>query len=371
MKKVLGPVLLVVLIVGVVGAVFFSARDQFDEMSVVTIRGLIGSEKEAFFKDPRVIEALRSANLEVQVEKAGSRQIADKLQQGDYDFASPSGVPAAEKIRREQPDSTSYEIFFTPMALASWSQIGEILEANGVAENQGDFYTFDMARFLDLVQNDTRWEDLNNNDAYNVSKLVLISSTDVRTSNSAAMYLALASFVANENNVIQDSADIKRVMPLMETIFLEQGYQEGSSAVPFNDYLTMGIGKAPMVMIYESQFLYQAATEGGVSPDMLLMYPEPTIYTKHFIIALNEDADRLGKLLRNDPEIQNDPDLQSAAAQLQQLAVEHGFRTSDAASFREFTTQKNIAVNDNLVNVIDPPTFEVLEEMIQRIEQQF
>ncbi len=83
----------------------------------------------------------------------------------------------------------------------------------------------------------------------------MIVSTDVRKSNSAAMYLALASYVVNGNNVVQNEEDIQRVIPLVEPLFLKQGYSEYSSEGPFEDYLSMGIGKAPLVMIYEAQSL--------------------------------------------------------------------------------------------------------------------
>lgn len=371
MKKVLGPILLILFIVGIAAAIYFSAREQLATLQVVTIRGLIGSEKEAFFKDPRVIETLRKANLDVHVEKAGSRQIADKIAEGGYDFVSPSGVPAAEKIRREQDVSGSYEVFFTPMAVASWKPIAEILVANGIAEAQAGYYMLDMEQFLGLIEQEKRWEDLSDNASYDVSKSILINSTDVRTSNSAAMYLSLASYVANANTVVRNDEEIANVMPLMESIFFKQGFQEQSSAVPFNDYLTMGIGKAPLVMIYESQFIYQAATGSGMQPDMVLLYPQPTIYTKHFIISMNEHGDLLGKLLRNDPELQSDPKLKSIAEELQKLAIEHGFRNNDMNYFRDFTSQHTLSVALNLVDIIEPPTYEILEGMIQRIEQHY
>lgn len=374
MKKVVGPVLLVVFVLGVIAALFFSVREQFEAKSVVTIRGLIGSEKEAFFKDPRVVEALLKARLNVQIEKAGSREIADKLKAGSYDFASPSGLPAAEKIRRDTSINVvgSSEVFFTPMVIASWKSIADILVANGIARAEGNYYMLDMDAFFDTFASEQRWTDLSDSSAYDVNKRVMISSTDVRTSNSAAMYLALASYVAQGNNIVQNIADVDdKTMGLLIDLFKAQGFQASSSAVPFNDYLTMGVGKAPMVMVYESQFIYQAATDGSLKPDMVLMYPEPTLYTKHFIIGLNESGDLLGKLLRNDPELQNDPDLQQAAAELQKLEIEHGFRNSDTAYFQQFTQQHGLAVADSLVNVVDPPAYEVLEAMIQRIEQTF
>jgi hypothetical protein len=375
-KKILGPLLLLILVVGVGGAIFFAASQQVGESKIVTLKGVIGSEKEDFFKDPRVVEALRKAHLEVNIVKAGSREIATTFDLREYDFVSPSGVPAKEKLGERYNVAEAYEVFFTPMALASWQPIARILEANGVATNRGDYYTLDLAAFLDLVAKEKRWNELTNSADYNVNKSVLIASTDVRSSNSAAMYLSLASFVLNDNNIVQNDTEIARVFPSVEPLFLRQGFQAGSSAVPFNDYLAMGIGKAPLVMIYESQFIYQATTGGGIKPDMVLIYPEPTLYTKHYIVVPGhsdkaEHAILLGKLLSNDPELQNDPSLGEVAKTLQKLEIEHGFRNSNLVYFTEFTNENNVAVADTLVNIIDPPTYEILEKMIQQIETSY
>ncbi len=52
MKRLLGPFLLIVLIVSVGVAIFLSANQQLALRQIVTVNGLIGSEKEHFFKDP-------------------------------------------------------------------------------------------------------------------------------------------------------------------------------------------------------------------------------------------------------------------------------------------------------------------------------
>jgi len=359
MKRLIGPLLLAVLILGVGAAIFLSASEQFALRRVVLVRGLIGSEKEGFFQDPRVIAALRKGGLDVQVEKAGSRQIATGYNLEEYDFAFPAGVPAAEKIRREHASAKSYDPFFTPMAIASWKPIAQLLVDNGIAQDHGGYYTLDIAAYLQLVSEGKRWSELQNNSKYPVNKSVLIASTDVRKSNSAAMYLALASFVANGNNVVQNETDIQKVIPLMEDLFLKQGYTEYSSEAPFEDYLVMGMGKAPLVMIYEAQFISQAINgNGGTGSDMVLIYPEPTIYSKHILLALSENGARLGELLQNDPE-------------LQRLEAEYGFRNANTAYFQEIKNKGSLSLPDTLVNVIEPPSYEILEQMIQLIEQKY
>lgn len=278
----------------------------------------------------------------------------------DYDFAFPSVSPAAEKIKREANVNKSYEVFFTPMAVASWKMIAGILEANGIVkQREGIYYIIDMTRLLQLIAAEKRWTDLTKNEAYNIKKSLLMGTTDVRQSNSAAMYLSLASYILNNNNIVDSATQIGPIIQPLEALFLRQGFMENSSAGPFKDYLVMGPGKASLVMIYEAQYFEEASrANGGLSDAMALLYPEPTIFTKHILVPFNEKGDRLGAALADDPE-------------LQKLAIEHGFRNRDTTGFRNFLKSHNLAVPETLVNVVEPPTYEILEQMITMIEQRY
>ncbi len=358
LRRILGPLLTVVLIVGVGLAIWYSAGNALDARRIVTVRGLIGSEKEEFFRDERVIAALRSHQLVAEVTKAGSRQIATDYTLSDYDFAFPAGVPGAEKARQSVSGSKSYDTFFTPMAVASWRPIAEILVANGIATDHGGYYTLDMAAYLALVDNDVRWSDLSNSEAYDVNKRILITSTDIRKSNSAAMYLALSSYVWNNNSVVQNAND-PTLSARLQKIFLEQGYTENSSAGPFEDYLMMGMGKAPVVMIYEAQYITQTIKANSMmNEEMVLLYPEPTIFTKHILVAFSDGGNKLGDLLQNDPE-------------LQKLAIEHGFRNGNLSYQRQYWSDNKVELPQDLIDVIEPPSYEVLEALIQQIEAKY
>ena len=62
----------------------FSPRKQKEAvLSGGTLSGLIGSEKEGFFNDPRLAAILQKNGLRVQVEKAGSRAIAQRGDRGE------------------------------------------------------------------------------------------------------------------------------------------------------------------------------------------------------------------------------------------------------------------------------------------------
>lgn len=360
MKKIIAPFLSLLLVAGLGYGIYVSMQERLAQNQAVALRGLIGSEKEEFFADPRVVEALAKNGLKVTVEKAGSRQIATQYNLKDYDFAFPSGSPAAEKIKQEVHVNRSYETFFTPMAVASWKLIANILEANGiVSRREGVYYIIDMQRLMESIVAEKRWSELTHNEGYNVKKSLLVTTTDVRHSNSAAMYLSLASYLFNNNNVVDSPGQIDPLVGKLASLFLRQGFVENSSAVPFQDYLVMGPGKSPLVMVYEAQFLSEAARpNGGISQDMVLLYPEPTIFSKHILVPFNEKADKLGTALTED-------------MQLQFLAIEHGLRNRNAQGFRDFVKTHHLAVPEVLVNVIEPPTYEILEQMIGRVEQRY
>ena len=370
-RKLIAPVLAVVLLAAVGAGAWYSntrirddsavaASAQIERSKQVSLRGLIGSEKEAFFADPRVQKALAAQGISVTVEKAGSRAIASRYDATKFDFGFPSGVPAAQQLRALAKTSDVFNPFYTPIVLASWRPIAEILVANGVAEKQGDFYyTVDLPRLMAMVEKGTRWKDLKSSEAFSTGKSVLLSSTDVRTSNSAAMYLALASYLANNQQIVQSQEDVDRVMPIVAPIFLRQGFQEQSTAGPFEDYLALGMGKAPLLVAYESQLVeFWLKNPDKLKGDMVLLYPKPTIFSKHVLVPYTPAGARLGAALENDPA-------------LRELEHEYGYRTGGAVKGPESWAQRGVKVPEVLVDVIDPPSFEWLERMIVGIEARF
>lgn len=370
-RKIIGPAVALVLIASVAAGIWYShdrlraerdvtAKRKLDAAQTVEVRGLIGSEKDAFFADPKVQAALSREHLSVTVEKAGSRAIAHGFNPQRDDFAFPSGAPAAAELKGLAQASETFTPFYTPVVVASWRPIARILEANHiVAERDHDYFITDMSALLKLMQQHARWKDLPGSDTFATNRAVLINSTDVRTSNSAAMYLSLASYIANNQSVVQSQAEADAVLPLMTELFLRQGFQESSSAAPFEDYLALGMGKAPMLIAYESQLVaFWLAHPEREHGDMVMLYPTPTVFSKHVLVPFNEKGRRLGEALERD-------------AQLQELAHEYGFRTGGNARGPELWEKHGIHTPATVVDVIDPPSNEWLEKMIAGIEQKF
>ncbi|WP_019929845.1 three-helix bundle dimerization domain-containing protein [Nocardia sp. BMG111209] len=322
----------------------------------VLVHGIVGSEKMGFFDDPRVKDALARNGIRIQADAAGSRQIATSVDLDKYDFAFPSSTPAAERILRQRNITTKYTPFSSPMAIATFAPIVDLLTRAGVVK-PGPVPTFDMNRYLDLTQHGTQWDQLPGNTEYPVNKSLLIGTTDPRTSNSAAMYLAVAGYVANDNSIVRGQTAEDFVLGKVARLFTKQGYTENTSEGPFAEYLQAGIGPAPMVWIYEAQFV-EAGVQGKLKPDMQLLYPGPTVLSRHTVVPLTPAGDRIGRLLSTDPE-------------LQQLAAEHGYRTDSSTQFTKIATDHAIPVATDIANVVDPPAYDTLEHLLDGVAKSY
>jgi hypothetical protein len=324
---------------------------------VIELTGLIALDVEPFFKDVRVQKALADKGYRVNVTRIGSREMAAKVVPGQVpDFFFPSGVVAANQItdtaRKSNIATGVYSPFYTPMVIASWATIAQVLAANGLAkETSPKVWSVDMPGLVKAMLERKRWKDLAGSQAYDVSKSVLVSTTDVRRSNSAAMYLALTSFAINGGDIVADRDAAQKVGRKAAELFKRQGYQENYVNGNFDDYVSIGIGKTPLAFIYENQMVSYAMAKKGVAADMVLLYPKPTIFNKVVFVATSEKAKGLGEVLGNDTA-------------LQRLAVEFGFRIGDAAYFAQAAKAAGLAVDERITQVIDPPSFDIMAEMI-------
>ncbi|MCT2583682.1 substrate-binding domain-containing protein [Actinophytocola gossypii] len=353
MKRRLSIALGVVLLVAVIGVIVFDRDDETPTRDVV-VRGVIGSEKLAFFRDERVREAFAAHGVTVEVDTAGSRQIATTVDLAGYDFVFPSSQPAAQRIQRDRNVTTAYTPFQSPMAVATFAPVVEVLERAGVIRDG----LLDVGRYLELARAGTRWDELPGNTEFRARKSVLITTTDPRDSNSAAMYVAIASYVANGNAVVASQDAEARLLPELTGLFLRQGYAQSSSAGPFEDYLVAGMGRVPMALVYESQFLgRQVRGDGTIQPDMRLVYLAPTVYSEHTLVPLTDPGDEVGRLLTTDDR-------------LGRLAAEFGFRTSDPGVFADVMAEHDLTAPD-LVDVVEPPSFETLERLLDGIEARY
>ncbi|MDD3553984.1 MAG: CsgG/HfaB family protein [Deltaproteobacteria bacterium] len=318
--------------------------------SILHLSGLVASEKASIFHDPRVLGLLQQHGMLIDIGVAGSREMLSMSGHGGYDFVFPSGGYLANEIAKTHHADQTYNIFYTPIIVASWKPVADILIANGAVEERNGVYYLKMRKILPMIADGKRWSDLRNNKAYPSDKPIFITSTDVATSNSGAMYLSIASYVSNDNKMPETDGDIERLSSMVQKFFTNQGSQAVSSKEPFDDYLSMGMGRTPMVIAYESQFL-EAVAKGATTADMVMLYPEPTIYVKGVVVPLTEDGKKVGEFLMED-------------AAFSKIATEYGYHIKNARLFRETFNDKGVQLPDSLISVINPLNMNVMNRMI-------
>ena len=354
------------------GALYFALRGQQQEQaaqieqqevaSATVLRGVISLDVEGYFKDPRVQKVLAARRLPVEVVRVGSREMASRVVAGSApDFFFTSGVVSANQIveaaRKANLPAVQVAPFHSPLVIASWEPIAKILVANGLAKAVSPkVYSVDTERLTKLMLARKRWKDLQDSSGYDVSRSVLVSTTDLRRSNSGALYLALTSAALNGDVVTDRPTGQKLALQLTE-LFKRQGYQENYVDGNFDDYVSIGIGKTPMAFLYEFQIVRHALQKKGIGADMVLMYPQPTIVNKEVFVSLNERAKALGELLASDAELQG-------------IAVEYGFRIADTERFVAAVKPTGLAVEPRVTQLVDPPSAEVMTEMIDTVARE-
>ena len=319
------------------------------------VRGVVDSESMKFFGDPRVKAAFAERGLDVRITTTGNRQIATTVARSKYDFALGAGAPPVEALTPRRSSATSVP-FFTPMVVATFTTVARVLERAGVAHDHGGWWTLDMKSFLDLAAQHVRWNELPGSTAYPSTNVVGITSTDITTSNSAEMYASIASYVLNENRVLDSSADVDEVVNSVSPLFLGQDKAHQSTAAVFRDYIAKGEDTTPMAMIPEAAFVARAGDhDGAIRPNMVLMYPDPDVQSPTTLVPLTRAGNAVGRLLTRDPS-------------LQQLTTRHGFRTTlHPAAFGSFVHENHIAVQPHVRDVIEPPAGDILEALMTRI----
>ncbi|WP_062215853.1 hypothetical protein [Streptomyces sp. NBRC 109706] len=360
MRRLWGIVLGVLLLAGVATAVVVG-RDTGGGgggAGSVTVSGVIGSEKAEFFADPEVVAALADRGLTVRAQSVGSWAM-DEVDLAGYDFAFPSSQGPADALRREAGDpGAPLRPFYSPLVVLAHREAAEVLAANGLAtldaDNMGRLF---LADYLAAVEDGRTWQELDGAMPQDgLSGALYVSSTDPLTSNSGALYLAAASFVANDGQVVADEAAVERTAPLLRALVRVQGTQQSSSDGPFRDFVS-GVGN-PLVLVYESQVaaLLFGGAEPGTADGVVVLYPDTTATSDHTLVPLTEDGRRLGEVLTDDPE-------------LRRLAVRHGFRPQGAtAEFTEAAAAHPAHLRDGLdgIRQAPVPTADLLRAMAER-----
>ncbi|MFB6518508.1 hypothetical protein [Streptomyces sp. NPDC056401] len=356
MRRILGIALAVLLVGGVIAVIAIGGQKP-EGTATKTVRGVIGSEKSEFFRDPDVVKALADKGYTVKTETSGSWAM-DQLALKDFDFAFPSSTEPTEGIEEKAgvKGAQNSKPFFSPLVVIARSNAAKVLSEHGLAKMNGkNSGTLLLGPFLKAAAEDKKWQELQGGtSAYpELAGTVFIKTTDPTTSNSGALFLATTSNVANGTTVVANDADIDRTAPLMKKLISVQGAMEQSTDGPFRAFIS-GSGE-PLVLAYESQVasLLQQKQDPG---DMVVLYPDTTVNSPHTFVPISEKATELGSLLANDPKLRS-------------LVVRHGFRpTEGVAEFTAAAAPHTAYLNSGLTGLrqVSAPTVKVLMTLAAR-----
>lgn len=360
MRRNLGIVLGLLLIGGVIFVAFFKEQGNPDTPATKTVRGVIGSEKSEFFRDPDVVKALAAKGYSVKTETSGSWAM-DKLALKEFDFAFPSSSEPAKEVAAAAGVQGAQEAkpFYSPLVVIARANAAKVLADNNLAKMNGkNTGTLLMGPYLKAASEDRKWQDLSGSSAHaELTGTVFIKTTDPATSNSGALFLAATSNVVNGNSIVNDDAAVARTSPLMFKLISVQGALEQSTDDPFRAFIS-GSGE-PLILVYESQvaaLLMQKQDPG----DMVVLYPDTTVNTAHTFVPLRENAKELGTLLATDPK-------------LRELALRHGFRPENGVpEFTAATAPHAAYLNPSLTGIrqVGTPTVKILMALAARAKGQ-
>jgi hypothetical protein len=284
--------------------------------AVVTLKGYVGGEKVGLLDDPDVQRILAEKyGLKLDATKAGSFEMVD-LATASTDFLFPSSKTVLEYLKDKEgvKSKRSDVVLSSPIVIYSWKDIAEAFIKQGLVKKVNDtYYIVDMPKLVQTMEEGKTWADVGVPSVYGKVKVI---STDPEKSNSGNQFAALlADIMAGD---VVDDATLPKVLPRLKKLYDRLGYLDSSSGDLFSQYLRLGEGANPMVASYENQIIEFAATDPGqwqsVKGRVAVLYPQPTVWSEHVVIALTDAAVPLIAAMK-DPEIQR-------------IAWErHGFRT--------------------------------------------
>jgi hypothetical protein len=323
----------------------------------IAVDGIIGG-KIAFMQDPDVVRILKDKYCitDNTFRRVGSIEMIQKCGQ-PLDYCWPSSQTAGQEITDRLGSSSvrSEIIFNSPIVMYTWAPIADALIAQGIVEQSGEtFYMNDFLKLIEMIEGDIRWADIG------VPQLhgeVSISTSDPKKSNTGHSFAGLLANTLNGGQVV-DEVSIEPLLPRIEAIFAEMGLLQSTTTQLFEQFLSLGMGAAPIVVAYESNLIEYAlantdpATQQFLRDNIRTLYPRPTVWSSQPLIALTPNGEQMMTALR-DPEIQR-------------IGWErHGFRPAVPTVRIDLTKVNTPGIPQSIDSVIQMPNPATMRRIIE------
>ncbi|MEO1289698.1 MAG: hypothetical protein AAFV93_18200 [Chloroflexota bacterium] len=283
---------------------------------------IIGSEKSGFLSNEEVQNILaRDYGISVSFQRMGSIEQVS-IDPGNNDCLWPSNASGVEIFVANNPayaGNFSDEIIFnSPIVLYSWQEVVDGLLAEGLITENPDtgILTVDTFQLVDILTMEERpsWNELGVDELFGSFNLI---TTDPTRSNSGNMFYALMANILNGGDVTNETT-IQPYLPTIGAYYERQGRLEESSGFLYEQFTRLGIGTYPIIANYES-LLIEFSLDNPEQIDTIMqririIYPTPTVWSSHPLIALTDDGERLLEAVQDE--------------RIQEIAWEqHGFRS--------------------------------------------
>ncbi len=280
------------------------------------VTAFVGGEKMSFLKDPRVVTILKDRyGITVEAAKAGSLEMVQTAMPGK-DVLWPSTAAAVDLFAAHGGTWVAKEnLFSSPLVVDSFDTVAAGLQTAGMVSERGGTRYLDMGRLVAAMEAGKTWKDL----GMTSTTRVKVFCTDPVKSSSGLMFAGLLVNVLNHNEP-PDEAAVESLLPSLKAYFARLGNMDASSADLFAKFLSMGAGAYPLVVAYENQLVEfvdaNPQYRDDIKAHVVVLYPEPTIWSEHPMLALTANGKRLLDALQED-------------AELKKLGTEaHGFRST-------------------------------------------
>src|SRR5262245_58535443 len=322
-------------------------------LAPATIVFKAGGEKMGFLRNPKLLAYLEETyHLTLKPEKEGSVEMVRQPISG-LDALWPASEYCRQEFenraQREGIHFGSQDIFNSPLVVASWPQVADVLRKPSIGALQmreGTYFVVDMEKLVALMDKGAKWKEL----GLPVYGRVGIKATDPTRSNSGSMFAGLLANIMNGG----DPCPLEKVdafLPRIRTVFSLMGLREVSSADIFDHFLAQGVGSYPMIVAYENQFLEAISAPGAPTSlrgEVVIVYPEPTVWSSPPFISVTAHGERLREALRD--------------KFVQKLAwEEHGFRTGSIEAMNDPEVFKTRMIPKQVLSAMPAPEYRVMD----------
>ncbi|MDD2867380.1 hypothetical protein [Neomegalonema sp.] len=346
--------LLGLFILGLVAAatVFLTQRRGPEPLAVSMV---YGGEKTAFLENPRLKEILAKEGVTLSLQRAGSIEMATTLDVAGKDCIWPSSAVAAEIARLSGKRPVAVEtIFSSPIVLFAWDEAATALTSAGLVEERGGFLYGDTVAIVGRIMEGARWREDFKLPIFGPFRVL---STDPAISNSGNLWAGLLAIGMNGGEP-PDRERMRALTPAIKAYFDAMGYMETSSGPMFEGFLTQGMGARPLISGYENQ-LVEFVAQNADAADLIrarirVIYPEPTVFASHPMIAMTPACQRLIGILRS--------------KEVQDVAwSDHGFRTGLIGVTNDPAALRLARLPETITAVAPMPSAEATLDLVEAL----